>query len=142
MDDFDNLTGRAVDLLAERFREGSNRHVTGHELANALGVDRKLGYALLTRLRGLGAIEQVESPNSGLVGGSIGGVSLSHEIGPQILEEQEQWHHPRDRVSDAQSWMRSHPVLSLLFIALVVLTFVATLLNQTIELIDKFAPAN
>jgi len=132
----------AIEQLVKLFHESPNTELFAHSFGQIIGIeDENLGQKLFYRLQSLGVIEQRESHISGAMR-----KALFHDdsdrpkyrsvISPRIIDIIAQRSAPVDRVAAAESWIRRHRVLSSVFIALVVLTFLATLINQTTQFID------
>jgi hypothetical protein len=135
--EFRVLERRAHEFLARKFLAGKTK-LDRKQLCDLLKEELSIGnpelHTLITRLEEFALLYHKDDMRRFTW-------QMSHyEINPAILEEHERLKADSkpDRVERAYRTMRSHPVWSLLLISLVVITFIATLLNQSIELLDRF----
>jgi hypothetical protein len=134
-----------LDEMCALFQEGSKCEIPLHALNKHFGVDARRASALYRSLMDRAAIVERENtyPTA-----KLAGRATYVEIGPRICEiaaavraDLAVRNAPVDRVDAAAKWVRSHRVLSRLAGALMVLTALATLVNQSLQIVQRLSPA-
>lgn len=128
---FDEKEQAFIRYLAESY-EGNERHPYLETVLADLHLDKPTLLTLLTTMQEAGIIRKYGSRRDGVIGCEITSAAVEY-----VREFDAQAAKQPDHVERAESWMRSNPWLARAVIALVVLTFLATVSNQIWSLLLK-----
>lgn len=145
-DELERLELTSLDLLCDLLTAGESKSLSKHAFVEKLDMDDRLGRLLYDRMTSIQAIIFEERISMGpQLGGGNAGTYKASVINPMVFEirdrrksEIEGRRQSPDRVEGAKRLVRSHPVLSSILIAFLGLVFVATAVNQIIQLLENF----
>jgi hypothetical protein len=145
---FDAQVTATLEYTCANYLRDGEVQIDSEDISSGIGVDPKSAVRLLKYLVNLGAIE-LQTIHSGPGRHFFGGSMSIYRISPSVLAVNESWKvfvvrqsEPSDKVLDATNWVRRHPVLAYLAIALITVTAIASALNSIVSLYDRFTVAN
>jgi hypothetical protein len=132
--EFEDMELSALHNLSEYYRENGGRQISLQDAPGLLGIeDREQARKMFWHVKRLGAISEgvvLGKPVYG-VDGTVLEISKRREA--EVYASRQ----PADKVAKAESWLRRHPYWSVAFITLIVVTFVVTLANQLLQLVNS-----